>query len=121
VAFVVAVVGTQATKFLAGRARPDQNRGPATRRPEPRRQFSVLLVRRCDQGFVLASVLSEEIGHPAVTIALYSLPGPRPFSASKPIAHWLSDVASAAVWSTAVGITTVRVNRACISRATALP
>jgi membrane-associated phospholipid phosphatase len=112
VAFAVAAAGTQLVKHAMGRARPDQGDGPGHFvGPTLDDQFHSLWSGDVTKAFTLASVLSEEIGHPAVTITLYSLATATAFQRIHTNRHWFSDVVSAAVWSTAVGIGTVRINK----------
>lgn len=109
-AFAVAATGTQLVKFSTGRARPDQGDGPGHFvGPTIDDQFHSFWSGDVTKAFVLASVLSAEAKHPVVTIMLYGLASATVFQRLHADRHWFSDVVSAAVWSTAVGIGTVKI------------
>ena len=111
VAFTVASIGTQLVKLTTGRARPDQHEGAGHFvGPTLDDQFHSFWSGDVTKAFVLASVLSAEAKHPAVTIALYGLATTTAYQRVHADRHWFSDVLSAALWSTAVGIGTVKVS-----------
>jgi membrane-associated phospholipid phosphatase len=112
VAFAVASTGTQVVKHLAGRARPNQNDGP--RRfigPTLDDSHQSFWSGDVTTAFTLASVLSAEIKRPVATVLLYGLATTTAVQRIHTDHHWFSDVACAAVWSTAVGIGTVKLSR----------
>lgn len=110
IAFVAAQGGTQTVKYLAGRARP--NTGNASGHlvgPTLDDNYHSFWSGDVTNAFTLASVLSAEIKRPAMTVILYGLAASTAFQRIHTNHHWLSDVAAAAVWSTAVGINTVKI------------
>ena len=110
VAFAVASAGTQLVKHLAGRARPYTGSG-SDYFVGPTLNDSYLSLWSGDvtTAFALASVLSAEAKHPVVTVLMYGLASTTAFQRIHTDRHWFSDVVSAAVWSTAVGIGTVKI------------
>lgn len=95
-------------KFAAGRARPFQDRGPASF--EPFRGWASFPSGHTTEAFALASVVSAHAPEPWVQAAAYGLASLVGAARIEQNAHWTSDVVAGALLGTFTGRAVVRWN-----------
>jgi membrane-associated phospholipid phosphatase len=108
----IAAVGTQLVKFTVGRDRPYMNTGPSHFvGPNISNGHQSFFSGDVTVAFTQASVIAAEAKSIPVTIGLYGLATSTAFQRLYTDKHWLSDVVTASIWGTAVGLGVVYTNR----------
>ncbi|MFB3818508.1 MAG: capsule assembly Wzi family protein [Candidatus Methylomirabilales bacterium] len=95
-------------KFVAGRARPEEGKGAQDYDPF---HFGSLPSFHTTEAFAVASVVSEHLDHPALSLLAYGLAGGVGLSRINDDRHWASDVLLSAAIGTVVGKAVVALNR----------